>query len=337
MASQLSPNITALIVLNGDFMPKKDESGKTYNNSITDFVYTGTSLDYTGNKSTNEKKSRCGWESTYEQEWLNDLILKEQDIVDGGITRKSIIDEMRKRGLKASMVSHYETCSKTSILFVCPEGHIRCFRCHCDNRLCPVCERRRKRRIMKMYRDGILRMKNPKLLTVTIGHVPINHGEVLSYWRKQFYKLIRKLEKNLRSGFVVMELSPDFYLHFHAILDTPNYIPQDKLSEMWDDISGRYVVHISKCNPRKAMGYVIKYIVKVPTFNSSSAYVDYFELTNKRRLFSAIGDLYGIKMEKFKKDIICEECGYEMDFFKAWVCIRHDFLIEAYGEMWNVP
>lgn len=274
----------------------------------------------------------------YKEYWLNNLVAKEQDVVDGGITRKSIASEMSEREISYKIVLRFEDCCKLSNVFFCGScGHIEYRTSRCKNRICPICEPIRKKRIMDRYAKAIYSMRNPKMITVGIGHIPVLYGEVLSYWRKQFYRLIRKIEKKIRSGFVVIELSPSFHLHFHAVIDTPNYLPQSALSEAWEKISGRYIVWISKCTPRLALSYLIKYVVKSPEFESSEAFVDYYLITKNRRLFSTIGELYRCKPPKFIGFMICPKCGDMLEYVRSWKYVEHDFMLEYFGSMNDVP
>jgi len=274
-----------------------------------------------------------------QDKWLNSLVVKEQPLHDGGINRQDVLNDMLDRGVDISIRNRFEFCCKRSIVFECENEKKRHFvyqRFHCGSKICPVCNGIREARIRERYQKGIYLMKNPKLVSVTIGHVPVNYPEVISHYRRIFYKFLRKLTKKINSGFGVLEISPGFFLHFHMIIDTPLYIPQDKLSDMWMEISGRYVVDIRRCNPRWAMSYVIKYVVKAPEFESSNHYVDYLDLTHNRRLLTTYGKLYGMKIEREKEPRLCPCCGYDLHFSRIEI-VFHEFMLDYFGSLEGIP
>lgn len=307
---------------------RMSDAEKELNEFLTNF---DPSLVNIGNKST--EKGR----------WKNLLAIKEQDLVDYGISVKSIALTMRQRELNATMISHYENCAKLSTVYECPNcGEKEYTPAHCDNRLCQVCEDRRLRRIKHKYFKEISKMRNPKFITLTIGKIPVIEGEIISYWRKKIYRLLRafghKEKKKIRSGFIVMEISRYWFLHAHCIIDTPYFIPQKTLSQKWLKISGRYIADIKRATPRAAMKYLIKYVVKPPEFNSTNDYVNYLIITKKRRLFSTIGTLYKQKQEITRKtELRCQKCGYEMEHIVSWCYVEHWFMIQDYGRMEEVP
>lgn len=181
-------------------------------------------------------------------------------------------------------------------------------------------------------------MRNPKLITLTVGHLPEAYPETLSYWRKQANKLLHRkiISQHTYSSFIVLEIAANLYVHFHVILDNPRYIPQAKISQAWEEISGRPVVDIRKCNPKTVMGYVIKYAVKTPEYESTDDYFAYAKITYKRRLFSATGNLYDVDITKTA--IMCPYCfAYEVKFIYSPSLTLHDFLLKHFNTMSCVP
>ncbi|MCX6818188.1 MAG: protein rep [Candidatus Aenigmarchaeota archaeon] len=273
-------------------------------------------------------------ETSQQRKWLEKLLDKEYGFCDGVFPRKAIVDEMRAREIKAAL--DFELCHKNTSGHICTECGRRVERpSTCKNRLCPQCSSIRYAMIMRKYEKPVKDMVHPVLLTVSIGHIPLNYPEVLSYYRRLFYKLVRKLDSKIRSGFVVIELSPKFHLHFHAIIDTPYYIPQEELSQIWEKISGYEYVHIKKINNNEALAYLIKYVVKSPEFESVASYVNYYQMTKGRRLFSTIGALYKLKsVLKIKERCTCgsNELAYlHLEY------VEHDFMIKYFGSMDKVP
>jgi hypothetical protein len=274
-----------------------------------------------------------------QQSWLNSLVLKEQPLNDGGITREHVINDMKRRGYDIKNIriwNRFSLCCRKTIVYKCDKGHRIFSKFNCMIRICPVCSGLRIVRIKKRYRNLIYQMKNPKMITVTIGQIPLNYPEIITHYRKMFYKFMRRMYKKIKSGFSALELSPNFHLHFHMVVDTPLFLPQNELSDEWFRISGRYVVYIRKCRPSKALGYIIKYVAKSPEFDSSNYYVDYLEITRNRRLLTTYGSLYGIKHEKEKKELLCELCGRKMKYCKTEVTI-FQFMLDHFGSPEYIP
>jgi hypothetical protein len=160
-------------------------------------------------------------------------------------------------------------------------------------------------------------MREPKLLTLTCGPIPIDYPDILSFWHDRvsyFVKLLRRAGYPIRSAIIVPELADGMHLHFHVIIDTP-WLDQAWLCDLWFKASqtkdhshqGRYIVDIRKASPKAAMKYITKYTCKPPSYDSTSEYQSYAILVSNRRLISTIGAMYN--MEKTKL-IILEYCKF---------------------------
>lgn len=325
------------------------------------------SLDSKGNKSTQEDR------------WLADLVHKAQPIHDGGIFRHHIVKELRNRDFHARTVLAYETCSNLTRKHYCTQcDHEEESNNPCNNRLCPVCERGRRRRLNNTYEKHVKQLKQPKILTVTIGQIAVNYGDCLTYWSNQFYKLLRKInqvecsdckvimvtvkhdvkgekkyvcrsceeekilknDKKIEAGLVSLEMGKGGSWHFHALIDTPYFLPQDELAQHWREITGytREVVHIKRVtNWKKAYYYVTKYIVKTPEFESTHQYADFMEITHNRRLLRTVGRLYRLKktVSTFKR--YCRECGGDILSSRESIYIEHQFILDYFKHKDNIP
>jgi hypothetical protein len=203
----------------------------------------------------------------------------------------------------------------------------------CGHRLCIVCSYRRERILRHKYWKMLCAMREPKLLTLTVGPVPVDYPDILSFWRTRvayFVKLLRRAGYPIRSAVIVPELAEDMHLHFHVIIDVP-WLDQAWLCEQWFKATqckdhshqGRYVVYIQKASPKKAMTYITKYTCKPPSYDSTREYQSYAILVSNRRLLSTIGAMYNI--EKITAVILeyCKFCDgqtgniYSMEIVRA--------------------
>lgn len=283
----------------------------------------------------------------YEKKWLELLVEKSQDLVEAGhngtgINIKSIAKEMLSRGISSTKVNHLKNCVRYSTTYVCENcGNKEYLMCRCKNRLCPLCFGIRYSKIKNKYYKGIKSMRYPKLLTVTVGRISKLDGSEISFYRLKLKALIRKFYKKIFGGFIVTEITPQFYLHFHAIIDTKTRISHSGITAAWKVLTGRYIIDIRMIrSPKRALNYVIKYVCKIPHFNSVKDYVDYYQMTQNKRLISAFGDLrkFVKKQEKHSLTLKCSECGYEVTFVRAWCLVDHDWMVNN-QEWWrdNIP
>ncbi len=271
--------------------------------------------------------------------WIETLLNKQYEQEKDGVNRNHVIEEMKKESFSDNRIRAFENCHKSSQGWIC-QGceHVQYTPFSCNDRLCSVCSGYRKGRIVRRYRKPLSRLRNPKLITLSIGHIPIDKGDVLSHWRQKAYTLIRRLvnRKQVIAGFSVTEVSINWYWHLHIVIDTPLYIPFTKLSKAWLEISGRYWVRIQRCNPKKALSYILKYCVKSPEFLDSVSYVSYAVMTRNRRLFSTFGNLFAIRQRKTKPRQ-CPMCYLDMVFFWQQSYNQHGFLIKQFESWDKVP
>jgi hypothetical protein len=226
---------------------------------------------------------------------------------------------------------------------VCKDcGHYTFRPFSCNDALCEVCERNRLARIKKRYLMVIKSLKFPKLITLTVGSLPIVHPDVIRHHKRQAYQLLRwfKREYGVTDAFMVYEFQGDWNLHFHIIANTPKYIMQSKISERWFKLSGRFRVDIRRCTPHTAMEYVIKYLVKVPEFESTHRYIEYALARHGTRILGTYGSLFGVKLaQKISHLKFCESCNREtIHFFGSmWCYSEQSFILDYFGSMDKVP
>jgi hypothetical protein len=195
----------------------------------------------------------------------------------------------------------------------------------CGHRLCPVCMRRRSARLSVKVMNFIegawflvpvkgekgkrerkyIKMKHPVLITLTEKNVPSLDKKYFSGLRGRVTKLRhRAIFQKCVGGFYGIEVTYNsetktWHVHVHMVADTP-YIPQDKLSDEWLDITGNsFVVDIREIkDPEKASKEVAKYIVKPGNFLKNPKLIDEFlNAVKGARLVSTFGYYHNIKFE----------------------------------------
>lgn len=96
------------------------------------------------------------------------------------------------------------------------------------------------------------------------------------------------------------------------------------LSILWENITGDYVVDIRKVRSiKKGLGYVVKYLLKPPKFESPEHYVEWLEAFWKQPLLIPFGCVrnYGDGEESYHP--ICLLCG-SSNFTFVCICLRVD-------------
>lgn len=153
-------------------------------------------------------------------------------------------------------------------LFCVDCGNMLIVESYCGDRLCFRCNKKRAKRLNSKYKSVIEGMKNPVLLTLTTKRCMLTRKNV-SRIRRWFDRLRHKKIWRARGGLYNIEIGEldDMRmcnLHIHAIIDSV-YMPQKKISEEWERISGSKIVDIRAVKIRKglAIRYLIKHCVKI--------------------------------------------------------------------------
>jgi len=129
---------------------------------------------------------------------------------------------------------------------------------------CPSCAARWRRRTFAKYYKGVLSMKTPKFLTLTLkktgGRI---EKRLLELWsmKKYLFKQLKRRGYSIPSWCGVIE-PPN---HIHLVVDC-QYIPQRVISELWMEITGdSFIIDIRKVNAndlRQVAAYITKYLTK---------------------------------------------------------------------------
>ena len=88
-------------------------------------------------------------------------------------------------------------------------------------------------------------------------------------------------------------------LHAHILFYGP-YIPQTRLAEVWNEISGHQVVYIKESHKRgaNALLYMLKYVSKPPTSDPSQ--IGHLEMAfHGTRRIHALGLFYNFTARKY--------------------------------------
>jgi hypothetical protein len=201
---------------------------------------------------------------------------------------------------------------------VCENGHVGAVPNTCKRRTCPTCAHRRYLRLMQEYDALNDHVSNGKLLTLTLKRGD-NPRRLVGRIINGFKKLRRRgLFDAVRGGFYAIEVKPPddsggWYAHLHALIDAP-YVPQEKISDEWADITGdsRVVDIRSLHDPSAGVRYVLGYTTKGDKIEQDWAGEDeetrqaFERAVAGRRLLQPFGHLFDVPRDKH--DLVCEEC-----------------------------
>jgi len=127
------------------------------------------------------------------------------------------------------------------------------------------------------------------------------------------------------SGVVgVTEVGSGGNVHIHAIVWGP-YVSQESLSQRWEKLTkDSKVVDVRrvKGSLRGALGYVGKYLSKVPGFSEARHFGLYLQAIAGHRRIHVFGCLIGKPDPELSRGLICSECGLQLSvdgvFFERW-------------------
>jgi hypothetical protein len=210
-------------------------------------------------------------------------------------------------------------------------GTLECCQCgykhrvtyNCKLRICPECAKVKQSVILGKYLPyvRILDPMNIRMLTLTIKNVSDLKAGVDKI-RDSFTRLRRQkyYKSKFSGGLYGIEANPDDHgdwnVHLHCVY-YGHYIPQDRLSDDWQAITGdSRVTYIKRASdPKGALMYVLKYITKGINPNdekwTGQALVDFVMALSDVRLVQAFGCFLKNGAAK-KEPLECPECGYSL-------------------------
>jgi hypothetical protein len=193
----------------------------------------------------------------------------------------------------------------------------------CKSRVCPDCQ---KRHAAKMRREFVKLIgswrKRPgqavMLLTLTFRS---SGGRIVGSDIRRGFREVRKLvrefyPKSAGCGAIgVAEIGGHNNLHVHLIVGG-GFVSQRALSERWLRITGNsYVVDIRAVRGvARAVGYVLKYMGKVPDYVDPVSYVDLLRALKGTRRMHTFGVWYNGIERTDKEKLKCPFCGGFMRF-----------------------
>lgn len=150
----------------------------------------------------------------------------------------------------------------------------------CMLRVCPKCEKTRRMRYIKKYQNALLNFKRVNIITLTIKDYHPLSKEFKKRIEKQIRNLIKRLERiNPNLQYIrVLEIKRKsenlWYYHYHLLMDLC-FLRQEKLSKMWQEISGSSVVWIEilRDDKGRAVGVFWNRLKKKEKIENASRYI----------------------------------------------------------------
>lgn len=170
--------------------------------------------------------------------------------------------------------------------------------------ICEHCSRRMGRKVYRRYFDRIKGKQDLKHVTLTWGHGTLSRDLLREIYRG----FVEVLKTYWRSFVAVLEISPGWHVHIHAIV-SGKYVPQMMLSTTANRILGKLVVWINRAVPKR-LGYLLKYVSKPPEFRTAREYVRYLRLMHRLRRIRSQGESYGDREERRTSLLLCRGCGW---------------------------
>lgn len=145
--------------------------------------------------------------------------------------------------------------------------------------------------------------------------------ELARRWQKQYVDQGRGIpfSEVVPSGFYAIDIKQGedrtLNVHLHALVDCP-YLPQSKLSELWDDLTDAPVVDIRRIetdgerDEETALMEVIGYAAKAPEWESVEDQVAYLDALKGSKLIQPFGELHGNAPDVLSH-LLCNGCGKE--------------------------
>lgn len=254
----------------------------------------------------------------------------------GGFSREAVASWLRGNGSEL-FGAKLENCRKRGLVLSCLNGHRWAVRIRCDLRICPDCLKRLGRKVWDVRaRDmNSLAEGRPgwswKLLTLTLRR----EGD--SWTKEGMAESIRKIWKCgralLKANYLslqgagavgVTEVGRGGNVHIHLMVWGP-YVPQERLSEQWLKLTGdSKIVDVRKVwgSLRGALGYIGKYLSKVPGFGEAYQFGIYLQALVGQRRIHTFGCLLRSPDSELSPGCVCRDCGLGLSrdwtFYDRW-------------------
>lgn len=227
-----------------------------------------------------------------------------------------------------SKAKRYLECARYAYLYQCKgkEKHDLFSPIYCDFRFCPRCAPRQFARLIQKYEPvlkAVSAHKKPGFGMREITLTTRNTGSLTPAQIKQFNLDVKKTLKFLMSGIegwgAIWCDEVGFNntnLHAHVLLYGP-FLPQTRLAEAWNGISGYEVVYITKARKSgaKALIHLLKYVSKPPASHPNQIGLLEVAFHGTRRVH-ALGLFYNFVGEDtdnlHSEWDTCPHCGAEL-------------------------
>lgn len=189
----------------------------------------------------------------------------------------------------------------------------------CDVRICDSCARKFAAmvgtRMVEIAKE--LTPKNGKRLGfLTLTKKTFPNYRPTSNEARQLFRNARKLinqfwpKKDGGGGFAVLEVGDNDNLHIHALI-YGQYVPWEVISKRWLELTGdSFVVDIRTVrNPRKGIGYLLKYVTKPKKTDDPFDLAYYLNLLIGIRRIHTYGVFYNRFRLRPKIGCPCPRCG----------------------------
>jgi hypothetical protein len=177
-----------------------------------------------------------------------------------------------------SKANRYMECSRYAHLYQCKgkKRHDLFSPIYCDLRFCPRCAPRQFARLMAKYEPVLEAIAAHTKTGFRIREITLttrNTGSLATAQIKKFNLDVKKTLKSLMQevdGWGAIWCDEVGFnntnLHAHLLLYGP-FIPQSRLAEVWNDISGHEVVYIKETRKSaiRALIHLLKYVSKPPS------------------------------------------------------------------------
>jgi len=216
---------------------------------------------------------------------------------------------------------------------------IQCFRCGHQHqvlagsrdRTCPACASELYRRVFLRYQGRISDAKNLKFLTLTWKPVLKQDSDIVAAIGRALNRFLHRHPYHHWKGVLaVLECKKTaynwFYYHVHCLFDGFS-VPQGQISHDWREISGFSIVWVKAISrtPKKALRYILKYVLKGFAFDDSKDRSDFKESMRGVHYVRSYADFYDLSYHAASHVYFpCPECGA----IKSWIVVDFCNLVD---------
>lgn len=257
------------------------------------------------------------------------------------VSRKGYQSRLDSPSLVLSALSRHagkglaHVCDRDFITLQCLKcGHRLRVRSGSRDRSCQACSYEMFLQLYRRYKPIVNHRSDLKLLTLTWKPVRVQSAVVVRaigdamvklFHRRRYARLwkgiLASIEcKKTKSGW--------FYYHVHCILSGA-YIPQGVISDDWREISGFPIVDVRaiRRTPKRALRYVLKYIMKGSLMKSSRDRADFKVSMKGVRYVRSYGIFYGAEKPSGRHVYYpCPVCGSS----RCWIVIEFCDVVDLF-------